>query len=116
MNKERKVYFGNFVDREHVAASFQAQIDEDLEIIFAVYGSWSYDGDAFVLLRKGEQLVAAYGNHCSCYGLEYQWRPEEATIEQLKYILEHGSKWDDYYGQEAKEAFSELLSELECDK
>jgi len=53
------------------------------ELLFASYGGGSYEGDAFVLFRKDGKLFEVNGSHCSCYGLEGQWGPEETSIEAL---------------------------------
>ena len=53
-------------------------------IIVASYGGGSYEGDAFVLFRKDGKLYEATGSHCSCFGLEGQWSPEETTVRALK--------------------------------
>lgn len=54
------------------------------ELILAVYGGGSYDGCAFVLYQQHGKLFEVNGAHCSCYGLEEQWEPEETTWEALE--------------------------------
>lgn len=46
------------------------------QIIFASYGFYYYEGDAIVVFEKDGKLFENVGGHCSCYGLEGQWRPE----------------------------------------
>lgn len=46
--------------------------------------------------------------HCSCYGLEDQWEPEETTLEALKHRLENGdfgksNSYDNNFADELKE-------------
>ena len=53
------------------------------ELLFASYGGGSYEGDAFVLFRKDGVLYEVNGSHCSCYGLEGQWKPEETSVAAL---------------------------------
>ena len=60
------------------------------EILFAVYSQRSYEGEAFVLTRKDGRLYEVNASHCSCYGLENQWEPEETTIEALTHRLNEG--------------------------
>lgn len=57
---------------------------EGVDILLASYTYGNYEGAAYVLFRKGDQLFEVYGSHCSCYGLEGQWEPEETDIETLK--------------------------------
>ena len=93
MNK----YFGMFDDRTDVARKFQmvedrwkepmvihASFPTEDQILFASYDTPSYEGDAFVLLKIDGVLYEVHGSHCSCYGLEDQWDPEETTIEALR--------------------------------
>jgi hypothetical protein len=64
--------------------------DDDYTVIAAAYESGGYDGDAFVLLKKGNQYFETHGGHCSCYGLEGQWDLEETTEEALKHRYKNG--------------------------
>lgn len=67
--------------------------DEDLQgvqILLASYTYRDYEGDAFVLFAKDGKLFEVNGSHCSCYGLEGQWDPEEANIEELFHRLDAG--------------------------
>ena len=65
------------------------------EILFAEYERGGYEGDAAVIFRKDGRVFETYGGHCSCFGLEGQWQPEETTIEAIlmrKHI--HGTQRD----------------------
>lgn len=63
---------------------------EDVKILLASYTYEDYDGSAFVLFLRDGKLYEVNGSHCSCYGLEGQWGPEETTREELEYRLKHG--------------------------
>ena len=66
-------------------------------ILFASYGTPSYEGYAFVLFEEGGKLYEVNGSHCSCYGLENQFEPEEVSLEALEYRLVNGNLgMDDY--------------------
>lgn len=54
------------------------------EILLASYTYQDYSGSAFVLFRKDGKLYEVNGVHCSCWGLEGQWDPEETSIEALR--------------------------------
>ena len=71
------------------------------DILFAWYVYEDYSGSAFVLTRKGGQLYEVNGSHCSCYGLEGQWEPEETTIEALTHRLNEGEMGIDYSDRNA---------------
>jgi len=36
-----------------------------------------------VLFKRGGKLYDVNGSHCSCFGLEDQWLPEETTVAAL---------------------------------
>jgi hypothetical protein len=57
---------------------------DDKDVIFAYYDQGCYDGTAFVLFLRNGKLYEVHGSHCSCYGLEDSWDPEETTIEALR--------------------------------
>jgi hypothetical protein len=62
------------------------QIQNDLldaEILLAWYGYGSYCGASLVIYRKDGKLYEVNGGHCSCYGLEGQWKPEETSWDAL---------------------------------
>lgn len=68
-----------------------------IEILLASYSYENYSGDAFVLFRKDGRLYEVNGSHCSCYGLEGQWEPEETTVEALRHRLDAGQLGSDEY-------------------
>jgi hypothetical protein len=127
-----KKYFGSFTDRDNVAGEFgqvpckwgttdeeripNADFPTEDEILFASYENQDYDGDAFVLFRKDGKLYEVHGSHCSCYGLEECWQPEETTVEAL---AERGKQDPAKYywflsshGQEVVDAYWELIGTL----
>jgi hypothetical protein len=68
---------------------------EGVEVLFADYTYEDYEGDAYVLFRKDSKLFEVYGSHCSCYGLEDQWEPEETDIETLiGQMARSGKLWE----------------------
>ena len=82
---------------------------ENINILFASYGCDNYQGDAFVLFEKDGKLFEVNGSHCSCFGLEGQFNPEETTLDALKLRLIDGRLgFDDYSGN----AFSNHLKEF----
>lgn len=72
-------------------------IPEPDEVLLASYGGGCYDGDAVVSYRNGDKFYVVKGSHCSCYGLEGQWEPEEYTKDLFIAMLEKKiDKSDDY--------------------
>jgi len=53
------------------------------EILFAEYEQGGYEGDSTVIYRKFGRVYETHGSHCSCYGLEGCWNPEETTVEAI---------------------------------
>ena len=62
----------------------------DIDILLAYYDIDGYEGDAFVLFRKNGRLYEVNASHCSCYGLENQWEPEETSVKALRHRIERG--------------------------
>ncbi len=105
-------YFEGFGCKEDVVREFSIQ-DGDLRdafILVAWYGYRDYDGSAFVLFERDGKLYEVNGGHCSCYGLEDQWDPEETTAEAIVHRVEHGSLGRDNYYDEC--TFGDYLLKL----
>ena len=81
------------------------------EILLASYGTPSYEGYAFVLFRRDGKLWEVNGSHCSCYGLEGQWEPEETTVEALRRRVKEGTLGEGGYNENPFAA--ELLQVLD---
>lgn len=81
----KPVFLVNFGSAEDVFNNFDVPEEErkGIRILLAYYGYESYSGTAFVLFRKGKKLYEVHGSHCSCNGLEDQWRPESTTVKFL---------------------------------
>lgn len=83
---------------------------KNINILFATYGEDNYSGDAWVLFEESGRLYEVNGSHCSCYGLEGQWEPEETTLESIEYRVLNGTFGeDDYSGNEFKSELKEFL-------
>ena len=54
---------------------------QNVFIVQADYNDGDYCGDAHVLYIEDGKLFEVHGSHCSCYGLEDQWKPEETFPE-----------------------------------
>ena len=92
-------YVGDFEDKQDVIDQFNVKDDDlrDAFVLLAWYGGGCYDGSAFVLFERGGKLYEVNGGHCSCYGLEDQWDPEETTVDALVHRIEHGHLGRDSY-------------------
>jgi hypothetical protein len=97
VSESHQKYFGVFSDRESVAREFDegrgSRFDAsfviaetfptDDQILFAVYDCPPYEGVAFVVFERDGILYEVHGSHCSCWGLEDQWEPEETSRAAL---------------------------------
>ncbi|MDQ0174418.1 hypothetical protein [Bacillus chungangensis] len=82
----------------------------EVNILFASYGQDNYTGDAWVLFEKEGKLFEVNGSHCSCYGLEDQWFPEEVILEELENRLLNGTFGEDKWsGNTFKEELCKFL-------
>ena len=83
---------------------------KDVNILFASYSTDNYSGDAWVLFQQDGILYEINGGHCSCYGLEGQWNPEQVTLDELKHRLLKGTFGvDDWTGNTFKNELCEFL-------
>lgn len=84
----------------------QVRVASDIgEVLFHEYATGSYDGSAFTLFRdKQGRLMECNGSHCSCMGLEDQWKPEPTFKEAL---LKR-----DFWGVEDKARLASVLAAL----
>jgi hypothetical protein len=99
--------WGNYRDEKipsHELPEFQG-----IEVLLAYYCYENYSGEAFVLFRQDGKLYEVNGSHCSCYGLEGQWSPEETTIEALEHRMTEGSLGYDGWGQDNTSVFADEL-------
>lgn len=78
------IYVGNWQSIEGVIEDFKAHGLQDSEVVFARYSYEAYEGEAIVIFIRDGKLYEVHGSHCSCYGLEDQWKPEETTLEVLR--------------------------------
>jgi len=60
--------------------------DYNIVIAYESVGSWGCDSASYFLLQHKEtgEFQEFSGSHCSCYGFEGQFDPQEATLEYLK--------------------------------
>ena len=107
--------FYQYLDNEGVDLAHVEACLDGAEIIFAHYTCDCYEGRAFVLYRKGDQYFEVNGSHCSCYGLEGQFDPEETTIAAIRHRLEEGGLGRGYNDtDEFASKLTEALNQLEA--
>lgn len=83
--------------------TYDAKIPDNLIIFYSYYQYEDYSGYGHLVGYDTETDEFFYnsGSHCSCYGLEDQWSPEEYTYEQLvAYIKRVVNENDDDHSKE----------------
>lgn len=103
--------------RNHLIKSFEVS-KEDLgrfDILIA-YETEGYSAESFLLLREREtgKLFENHASHCSCYGFEDQFEPDETTIQYLKSDKFHFATGDDLQPQHHEFVVREFLKTLEA--
>ena len=98
------MYLGCFEDKEDVVRDFHVPEDEqDFKVLMAWYDQECYEGSAFVLFDRDGKLYEVYGSHCSYYGLEDCWNPEETSVEALVHFMDQGYFGYQDQGERAKQ-------------
>lgn len=72
---------------------------KDINILLASYNQANYTGHAWVLFEHNGKLYEVDASHCSCYGVEGQWNPEEVMLEELEHRLLKGTFGEDDYSE-----------------
>lgn len=83
------MYYGLFEKREDICKEFNISSFDGV-VLHAQYEYEEYDGHAIVIFAHDGKFYYTEGAHCSCYGLEGQWEPEEMTAEALTHMLRKG--------------------------
>lgn len=83
---------------------------EGANVLLAWYGYGSYCGSSLVIFERDGKLYEVNGSHCSCYGLEGQWLPEETSWEALSM---RNYMQNDYYENGWDKAHFELKKLIE---
>jgi hypothetical protein len=83
--REEVKYLGSFESLADVGREFDESEGflTESALVVAAYEQGNCDGEAFVLFRHDGKLYEVNASHCSCYGLDGQWEPEETTVSAL---------------------------------
>lgn len=72
----------------HIAETYYVDVNlvNKFTILIAQSGEGDYEGWSYFLLRDKEtgKLYENHASHCSCYGFEGQFEPQETTLTYLK--------------------------------
>jgi len=89
--KKRNLFLGDYSKSSYedvvqdIIYNYQIErmIIDEYQIIIAILNNYGYEEDSYFLLEKNGRLYENFGSHCSCYGFENQFNPEETQIEYL---------------------------------
>ena len=93
------MYYGIWECKEDVIGDFGWSLTaltetfKTVNILIAWYDCEEYEGSAFVLFIQDGKLYEVNGGHCSCFGLEGQWDPEETTVKSIRHRMEKGREF-----------------------
>lgn len=106
------MFVGDFNNEHDVCREFHIS-EVGGVILFAGYEYEDYSGSADVIyFGRDGKLYHVSGSHCSCYGLEDQWSPEEMPVEALMHIVEKGYGPMNKYATEIRERVAVVLDYL----
>lgn len=106
--KQNEVYFELFNDWDDIKKEYEMNDEKPEEVLFAYYSYESYSGDSFVLYRNADKYYINEGSHCSCYGLEGQWTPEEYDKETLIKTLSTRKFYEKFIQEKVNEIIKKL--------
>lgn len=87
------MFYGIFENWNDVLSFFGVNNPQEYENavpVFASYDCEDYDGYATVIFIQHGKFWEVHGSHCSCFGLEDQWEPEETSFEVLRHMANKG--------------------------
>lgn len=101
---------------EHIMSDYETT-PEDLKgieflIAYESTGSYGCDSSSFFLFKRNGKLYEVNGSHCSCYGFEGQWEPEETTLEALKQRKFSDVGGYDTSPEENKKAINDYIQQI----
>lgn len=97
------LYSGQFSSRADVEENFRITLRPTDEILVAHYSGYGTDESDYEVWARvlfvdrsvtPAQLYEVHGSHCSCFGLEDQWKPEPVTLHNVLADLRMGRTWE----------------------
>jgi hypothetical protein len=111
-----QAFLEGFDSVNEIFERFNQQMDNEI-ILFGVYDYGNYEGSAWVGFLKDGKLYEVHGSHCSCYGLENQWGPEETSVEEIVYRINNGgqSSYEEHHEKILK-SLNSLILKVDLEK
>ncbi len=89
-------YHGSFKNWDDVTSHFEMSMSEPT-LVWADYDLGGYDGSALIVYMNEGKWYQVNASHCSCYGLEDQFQPEEFDPDLHLAALNEGKRIVGYY-------------------
>ena len=107
------MYIEIFQSDADIIKEYAAPADalDNAKVLLAWYGYGDYCGSSLVIFERDGKLYEVNGSHCSCSGLEEQWKPEEtswAALAKRKFYAKECEGWS-----KAEEELHRLIDENE---
>lgn len=99
LKQRKELFLDLFADgKSAISSEFDIPLEElnNKHFVYAYYSYEDYSGDAYLLFIENDKLYEVDAGHCSCYGLEDQFNPEEVPIEVLYDRIEN-NKWNSHH-------------------
>lgn len=87
---KNREYRRKFQSWQHVVDNYGGNCPaKEPRFVFGEYETPSYEGYSTVITSDdGKQFTVVEGSHCSCYGLEGQWRPTHHAKDEIEKMLD----------------------------
>jgi hypothetical protein len=109
MKTNEHTYINGFEDAADILRQFEAEDEPDATLLYAVYDQPDWEGYALVVYELNDELYEVEGNHCSCFGLEYQWWPLKVSPA---YLANRKLTFCSYDDAQDREAFQRMVDRL----
>lgn len=108
LNLVEQLYLEDFSSWEEVISAYQLSDHKtEPKYVLASYSVGGYEGSSIVIFGDSiDNLSFVHGSHCSCYGLEGQWDPEDTPLKSLIHMASEG----EMYGIDKVQAMAWLMS------
>lgn len=105
------IYLDDFETWKDIQQQFCTTYEKPDEVYIAQYRYEDYSGHSEIYFRNNGKYYYNQASHCSCYGLENQFDPEEFdTIELYIEWLQRKIETD-YYTEHAKKVLKKVKKE-----
>ena len=107
------MFYGLFTSKEDVCKEFSIEFEGT--VLYAAYEVDGYEGSAVVIYVNQGTFWHVSGSHCSCFGLEGQFEPEEMPLDVLMRMVKDGSSSVIHEHREGLAKALSILSDMDLE-